>query len=578
MSSPISIYSDIFKIFEKELRRSLQTQTPNYGSESVVLLSEFKSHDNLNTGYINKAQWINSFIKIGLTGFSDTDLGFLFDYYDSNRTGLINYKQFSLFLLNPNNHFTRVIAQTPGTVFHTQTSQYFDKVLHTLRSRINTQRGMTYYLLLEIMFKSSYRMIHYDTFVSCLKSINISTGIRDVKDFFALIDANESQWVSIDYMMKMIRGQLSSNRLGIVKDCYKKIDIENKGMIDINQLYSMISMKEGCILRSSEYIKRDVIENFQRMILIFSQWKSIQYITIDDFFEFFEGISASIENDDDFNEIINVIWTPSKNNWGNNNIKKYIGRQLSKSNEIIINSTNLQSRTPSCLFKLSNNEMRRNSIDHYSQKELMKNFDANKEHFTPIREFNKMIINQKRTPMVRENNMCFEQKKITYINNSAINGNNTIGETKCFSDANQVYSFNHPQSRPYQMNNNSFRKGSLNCQPNQAMHHQKLLNNNISNEVILPDINNNKRFTPMLNNHSQSIPNIKDNATPLMPQSLSSNFQPIKEIYPNNNPNTINTQQLNKKSNDISTEAMNKLRHMLNSYGEKGIFGSTKTI
>lgn len=47
------------------------------------------------------------------------------------------------------------------------------------------------------------------------------------------------------------------------------------------------------------------------MIEICSQRKSILYITIDDFIEFFEGISASIGSDEYFNEIINIIWAPS---------------------------------------------------------------------------------------------------------------------------------------------------------------------------------------------------------------------------------------------------------------------------
>ena len=89
---------EIRQIFEYELRRKLSMRAKTSTSEMSMLNNAFRFYDVNNTGNVGRNEWVRTFGKIGLNGFSEKDLLFLFDIYDINQVGLINYKNFTAYL------------------------------------------------------------------------------------------------------------------------------------------------------------------------------------------------------------------------------------------------------------------------------------------------------------------------------------------------------------------------------------------------------------------------------------------------------------------------------------------------
>ena len=93
-----SSLQDLQQIFEYELKRKLSERAKFSSGEMRVLLNGFRFFDINYTGIITKAQWIQGILRTGLTGFSESDLEMLFNLYDKNNTGQIDYKNFCGFI------------------------------------------------------------------------------------------------------------------------------------------------------------------------------------------------------------------------------------------------------------------------------------------------------------------------------------------------------------------------------------------------------------------------------------------------------------------------------------------------
>ena len=86
--------------FEKELKNKLLIKSTGNHSEEMILLRAFKYFDLSNTNLCNKDNFIKTVMKIGITGFTEKNLGDIFDLYDTEKTGKINYKDFIGYLYN----------------------------------------------------------------------------------------------------------------------------------------------------------------------------------------------------------------------------------------------------------------------------------------------------------------------------------------------------------------------------------------------------------------------------------------------------------------------------------------------
>ena len=80
--------------FEKELKNKLLIKTVGSKSEEMILLRAFRYFDLSNANLCDKENFVKTVMKIGITGFTEKDLSSVFDEYDTEKEGKINYKDF----------------------------------------------------------------------------------------------------------------------------------------------------------------------------------------------------------------------------------------------------------------------------------------------------------------------------------------------------------------------------------------------------------------------------------------------------------------------------------------------------
>ena len=86
---------ELQSIFEYELKRKLAQRSRSQQEELRKLISAFKFFDYYSSFILDKKQWINGVLRTGLCGFNISDLSAVFERYDPNKTGYINYINFS---------------------------------------------------------------------------------------------------------------------------------------------------------------------------------------------------------------------------------------------------------------------------------------------------------------------------------------------------------------------------------------------------------------------------------------------------------------------------------------------------
>ena len=93
-----SLRSDLQQIFEYEIKRKLTERARNPADELRILMNGFKFYDFDYAGKLDKNNWVKGILRTGLSGFSQTDLFSLFDSYDINKSGFIDYKNYSNYI------------------------------------------------------------------------------------------------------------------------------------------------------------------------------------------------------------------------------------------------------------------------------------------------------------------------------------------------------------------------------------------------------------------------------------------------------------------------------------------------
>lgn len=548
-------------IFEYELKRKLAQRSRSPIEELRKLISALKFYDFSNSMVLDKDQFIRGVLRTGLCGFNISDLAKVFDLYDPNKTGYINYLNFSRYLygkeelipiagnkviddtnvksdidkskfvppglyernidlndiennsdikinktnlneINNNNidlqnkpkrvnyHMTKsqsqIMPQTKKDFQiekeiskekenndinqqETKNINYFKNLVNILRSKINTNNGITYYSFahhLKSNEDKSTKTTSLETLISTLELLQININTDDVINFFACLDYEQTGKVLTEEILRIILGEISENRKIAIITKFSEMDKDKTGYLPIKFLKNVFNAKfhPDCFLKQKP--ENEVFDEFMFTFEVFCFLKNIspeKNISYRDFVEYYTPISSSIQDDNYFNDILLGSWNIDEE----------------KHNKKITNEINMNNPNANQL----NNEIRNNNM-----------------------------INQNN----QNNNIQIEQR-----NNFQISQNQN-------PNANQIFK-NSYYTPPFSPDK---KLGKIRYNPitNEFTTSPKYQQRNINLNPNIDTINNNAFY------------NIKNN---------------------NNNVNTINTQEL---------PSIKKLRNLLANRGMKSIF------
>ena len=89
---------ELKKIFEYEIKRKLSERARSSTDEFRILMNGFKFYDYTYSGKVNQNEFVKGILRTGLSGFNESDIRSIFNSYDINKTGYIDYKNFCNYL------------------------------------------------------------------------------------------------------------------------------------------------------------------------------------------------------------------------------------------------------------------------------------------------------------------------------------------------------------------------------------------------------------------------------------------------------------------------------------------------
>ena len=228
----------------------------------------------------------------------------------------------------------------------------YKKLLEALKNKININNGITYYTLMKEL--KSYqnqkdKTINLNNMYFILRNLGIAFKYYDLIELFKSINKSNPDKIKIRELLELIRGEINIKRKTSIENVFKINDKNKIGKINIEEIKSLYNSK----------MHPDVIVGFKKVEEIYKEfcytfdifcdfYGIVDYINCEEFIEYYKGISASILDDNYFDDVINGVWgidIVNSNNVGaiiNNNLNINQNHNKMFRNELMGNKINAE--------------------------------------------------------------------------------------------------------------------------------------------------------------------------------------------------------------------------------------------
>jgi len=155
--------------------------------------------------------------------------------------------------------------------------------------------------------------INFNEFSKLVKDYRIQLNDEEIKKLFAIFDIDKSGNIDYDEFVKGVVGEMNDFRKNLVKKAFKKLDKNNSGSVDIEDIRGVYNARNHPDVRAGKKTEDEVLaeflDNFEYHFSILNDKKTKDRdITMDEFVEYYNNISMSVEDDKYFELMINTAW------------------------------------------------------------------------------------------------------------------------------------------------------------------------------------------------------------------------------------------------------------------------------
>ena len=333
--------------FIKELKNKLSQKS--YGStiEEIVLLRAFKYFDLKNTGLCTKEVFTRTMLKIGITGLTEDEISQLFSQFNPNNEGLLDYKEFVSNLYSNKSIISK--KQTQGIQQQEQPDEKkiqgnlnkkeflsqdpVEQILDKIRKKL-AARGIEGVCAIARNFRivddNNTQTIDFNEFKKCCKEFQFDLNDNEIQMAFVSFDRDNTGEIDYDEFLRTIRGEMNDFRKNLVNDVFNKLDINGNGEISFDEIQSKYNARNHPDVlsgkKTEEEVLKEFMNTFQDTYNYLCGTETDNIITLEEFMEYYENVSMTIDNDEYFELMLN-------NGWGLNQNQKQYNKGWSNKNE-----------------------------------------------------------------------------------------------------------------------------------------------------------------------------------------------------------------------------------------------------
>ena len=329
--------------FIKELKNKLNQKCYGNTSEETVLVRAFKYFDLDNTGLSDTDTFLKTVKKIGITSFDDDEIIEIFSSFDTNKQGVIDYREFVSELFS-NKSLSKKQKSAPiekqeipeknEIVVENEEKNNLklnnsEEILNLMKDVLN-ERGVQGICSIarnfRIIDENNSQTIDFDEFKQVCNMYNFGLDDKQLKMVFGNFDSENIGEIDYDEFIRTLRGEMNEFRQNLVQNVFDKLDIKKSGEISFKELNNKYNAKNhpdvisGKI--SEEEALKEFIDTFQETYNYLCGTETNNIVTIEEFLEYYENVSMTIDEDDYFEYLLNNVWNLGLDIKYKNEIKK----------------------------------------------------------------------------------------------------------------------------------------------------------------------------------------------------------------------------------------------------------------
>jgi Ca2+-binding EF-hand superfamily protein len=230
----------------------------------------------------------------------------LFGLYDTDNSGDLSYKEFSACL------FER--PATAGTDVN-RAARTAEDLAQVLKEKL-VSRGSRGFIGLQRQFKimddNNSRSLDKYEFTKAMTDYMLGFTEGEIQKLFAYFDVDRSGDIAFDEFIRAVRGPMNATRKKVVANAFKKLDKDSSGWIDISDIRGVyVANKHPDVIsgkKTEDQILQEFLETFETAHAMRNNEAPNYVVTKEEFDEYYNNISASIDDDAYFQQMMISAW------------------------------------------------------------------------------------------------------------------------------------------------------------------------------------------------------------------------------------------------------------------------------
>jgi len=281
---------------QQALRVKVETSN-SFDDPQRAVKKMFADADIDKNGIINEDEFVKLMVgKLNFSGY-DVDVRALFKRFDIDHTGSLEVTEFCSMLFNePGSRATTAIGKVREILTKRSGGVSSLKSLGLQFRLLDNDGGGT--------LSRAELELGLDKF---MRGFGVHLSKAEIDELFKLFDVDNSGTITYDEFLKGIRGTMGPERVALVKLAFQQLDQRGRGVVTLEDIARVYDVSGNPLVKAGKLSKTDALRAFM------SQWhlahkKHTDDVTLDDFLEYYDWISASIDRDDYFELMIRNAW------------------------------------------------------------------------------------------------------------------------------------------------------------------------------------------------------------------------------------------------------------------------------
>ncbi|KAG2869133.1 hypothetical protein PC113_g426 [Phytophthora cactorum] len=266
-------------------------------SQAALLAKHFRSFDRDSSGIVDFDEFARAMLSLNFVGVqAETEA--LFDRYDADLDGVLSYAEFA-----------QVVTGCSGRVLlNGRVRSLLERVRESILEAGGKNGIRTLGVILRRMDQNGNGVIEFEEFCDGIAHLGVSDADpEELERTFRCFDRDQSGKITIDELMRGLRGSMPKRRILLVKKAFALLDTSGDGKATVEEIERLYDASQHPEVLAGRMKPRDAM---LEMMSVFEQSNSRGdgVITWHEFLEYYKDLSVGITNDDEFELMIRNAW------------------------------------------------------------------------------------------------------------------------------------------------------------------------------------------------------------------------------------------------------------------------------